>query len=98
MKKAIWILWPGFIVAGVAEVLFFTVVDPVEIHLFGQPAGVSRLAAYTLGFLFFWAFAASSSAFTCFLQRRAEEINRCPFPPGERPAVCPGRQDADACR
>jgi hypothetical protein len=60
----------------VAEVVFFTLFDPAELHVFNQPAGLSRLAVYSLGFLFFWAFAAASSAFTCFLQRRADEINR----------------------
>ena len=69
-----------------AEVVFFTVFDPAELHLFGRPAGLSRLAAYSVGFLFFWAFAAASSAFTCFLQRRADEINRRGrFEPGVTP-------------
>lgn len=75
MKKAIWILWPSFIVAGVAEVLFFTVFDPADFRLFG-PLGLSRMAAYSIGFFLFWAFAAASSAFTCFLQRSSHEINR----------------------
>ena len=69
MKRAIWILWPSFIVAGIGEVLFFTVFDPQEL-------GLSRPVAYTAGFFLFWAFAAASSAFTCFLQRTSEEINR----------------------
>ena len=76
MRKAIWILWPAFIVGGAAEVVFFTAFDPTELHLFGQPAGSSRLAVYSLGFLFFWAFAAASSALTCYFQRSAGEINR----------------------
>ena len=76
MKKAIWILWPSFIVAGVAEVVFFTVFDPMELHLVGRWLGVSRLAAYSVGFLLFWLFAAASSAFTCYLQRGRREINR----------------------
>ena len=76
MKRAIWILWPAFIVAGAAEVVFFTVFDPEELHPFGRSAGISRLAAYSLGFLFFWTVAACTSALTCFLQRRAAEINR----------------------
>jgi len=76
MRKAIWIVWPAFIVAGVAEVIFFTVFDPADLHLFGQPAAVSRLAAYSVGFLLFWAFAAASSALTCYFQRGAREINR----------------------
>jgi hypothetical protein len=76
MRRAIWILWPAFIVAGVAEILFFTVFDPADLHLFGRPAGVSRLATYSVGFLLFWAFAAASSALTCYFQRGAAEINR----------------------
>jgi hypothetical protein len=97
VKKAIWILWPSFVVAGIAEVVFFTVFDPIELHMvatvFGMP---NRLAWYTIGFLLFWAFAAASSAFTCFLQRTAAEINRCPLPPVERPVGCPKREDPSA--
>lgn len=76
MRKAIWILWPSFIVGGAAETAFFTLFDPMELHLFGEPAGLSRVAVYSAGFFAFWAFAAASSAFTCFLQRTADEINR----------------------
>lgn len=97
MRKAIWILWPSFIVAGIAEVVFFTLFDPVELHMVAKVVGVtSHLAWYTIGFLLFWAFAAASSAFTCFLQRTASEINRCPLPPVERPVGCPKREDPNA--
>jgi hypothetical protein len=37
---------------------------------------LSRLGVYTVGFFLCWAFAASSSALTCFLQRGPGEINR----------------------
>jgi hypothetical protein len=97
VRKAIWILWPSFIVAGIAEVVFFTLFDPVELHMVAKVVGVSsHLAWYTIGFLLFWAFAAASSAFTCFLQRTAEEINRCPLPPPQRPLGCPKREDPNA--
>lgn len=97
MKKVIWILWPSFVVAGVAEVVFFTVFDPLELHLAAEGVGFSsRLGWYTIGFLLFWMFGAASSAFTCFLQRTAEEINRCPLRPAERPPGCPKRTDPDA--
>ena len=76
MKRAIWILWPSFIVGGIGEVLFFTVFDPQELYLFGEPSTLSRMGVYTIGFFLCWAFAASSSAFTCYLQRSAREINR----------------------
>ena len=69
MKRAMWILWPSFLVGGVAEAVFFTVFDPIDLHLFGNPLELSRTAVYTLGFFIFWSFAAASSALTCFLQR-----------------------------
>jgi hypothetical protein len=90
MKKAIWILWPSFVAGGVATILAFTALDPEELGFAG------RNAAYSVGFFFFWAVAAGSSAFTCFLQRRADEVNRCPLQPVERPLGCPKREDPDA--
>ena len=68
MKRAIWILWPSFVIAGIAEVVFFVLFDPIELELLGEVLGVSRLAAYSVGFLLFWIFAAASSAFTSLLQ------------------------------
>jgi hypothetical protein len=97
MKRAIYILWPSFIVGGIGEVLFFTVFDPRELYLFGEPTSLSRLAVYSIGFFLGWAFAAASSALTCFLQRTTDEVNRCPLPPVERPPGCPSREDADGC-
>jgi hypothetical protein len=96
MKRLIYILWPSFIVGGIGEVLFFTVFDPQELYLFGDPSSLSRLAVYSIGFFLCWAFAAASSAFTCFLQRGADEINRCPLPVAARPEGCPKREDPNA--
>jgi len=76
MRTAIWILWPSFLVGGVGEVLFFTVFDPQELYLFGEPTSLSRLAVYSVGFFLCWIFAAASSALTCFLQRSSRELNR----------------------
>ena len=93
MKRAVYILWPSFIVAGIGEVLFFTVFDPQELYLFGEPSTLSRLAVYSIGFFLCWGFAAASSAFTCFLQRSADEINRA----GDRvSAQAPGRDSLSA--
>jgi uncharacterized protein YjaZ len=68
MKSAILILWPSFVVGGLGEVLFFTVFDPRELYLFGEPTSLSRIAVYSIGFFLCWAFAAASSAATVFLQ------------------------------
>lgn len=97
MRKIIWILWPSFIVAGIAETVFFTFFDPMDLHLMGDPHALGRTAVYSAGFFAFWAFAAASSAFTCFLQRTSDEINRCPLPPPERPDGCPKREEPGAC-
>jgi hypothetical protein len=76
VRTAILILWPSFIVGGAGEILFFTVFDPQELYLFGEPSSLGRLAVYSIGFFLCWAFAAASSAFTCFLSRGAREVNR----------------------
>lgn len=67
MKTAILVLWPSFIVGGVGEIIFFTVFDPQELYLYGEPTSLSRLAVYSIGFFLCWAFAAASSAATVFL-------------------------------
>jgi hypothetical protein len=65
VRRAANILWPSFLAAGAAEVLFFTATDPADFDL-------SRTAAYTVGFFFFWALAAGSSALTSFLEGRPQ--------------------------
>ena len=75
-KRLIYILWPAFMVAGIAEGVFFTLFDPMDLRLFDQELGLSRMAVYSIGFFAFWLFAAGSSALTCFFQRTASEVNR----------------------
>lgn len=86
MKHAMSILWPSFLVGGVAEAVFFTLFDPMDLHLFGNAIELSRTAIYTLGFFTFWLMAAASSTLTWFLLRSAEEVNRHePLEAGEQP-------------
>jgi hypothetical protein len=92
--KLIWILWPSFIVAGVAEVVFFTAFDPQEFVVFGELVAWSRTAMYSIGFFAFWALTAATSALTCFFQRPSVEINRCPLDAADRPMGCPKREDS----
>lgn len=77
-QRMIWILWPSFIVGGIAEAVFFTLFDPSDLAVFGGAHGLSRIAVYSLGFFLFWLFAAASSALTCFLQQGSEFVNRGP--------------------
>jgi len=76
MLRIMWVLWPSFLVAGVAEGIFFTVIDPQELYLFGEAVHLSKIATYSIGFFGFWAVCAASSFTTCFLQRSAAEVNK----------------------
>jgi hypothetical protein len=75
-KCAVWIVWPGFIVAAVAELVFFSIFDPFDLHFFGAPLDWSRQAIYTLGFFGFWGLAAASSALTFVLTRAGRGDSR----------------------
>ncbi|MCB1964095.1 MAG: hypothetical protein KDF24_13175 [Rhodocyclaceae bacterium] len=76
MMKLIQVLWPSFLVAGLAEIVFFTVVDPQQLYLFGEAVEFSAVATYSIGFFGFWLVCAASSLTTIFLQTSAEELNR----------------------
>ena len=84
-----WVIWPAFLVAGVAEAIFFTVFDPFELHFFGAPLDMSREAIYTMGFFGFWGLGIASSALTVFLERSPWEVNRCPVEPAAAAARLP---------
>lgn len=88
-RQLMWILWPAFLVAGVADGLIFSLFDPRDLHVFGEPVDLGHTAIYSIGFFVFWAFAAASSALTSLLQRSAAEVNRTPLPQSERPRNCP---------
>ncbi|MBY0438097.1 MAG: hypothetical protein K2W80_07880 [Burkholderiales bacterium] len=95
-QNLIYILWPSFLVAGAASGVFFTLFDPADLHLLGDPVAMGELSAYTVGFFLFWLFAAAASALTCFLQRSSSEVNgMCPIADAsDRPPGCPRRGEA----
>ncbi len=78
MKRLMWILWPSFLVAIAMDGVIFSTFDPMELIYNGEPLFDSRLAAYTIGFLVFWLFAAGSSALTCYLQSTVRQEAACP--------------------
>jgi len=75
-QKAMWILWPSFLVAGAAETVFFALFDPGDLSLFGQPLELSRTAIYSIGFFLFWGFAAASSGVSLYLEHGSSEVKR----------------------
>lgn len=75
-QRLMWILWPSFLVAAAADGLFFSAVDPLEMHLFGEAVELSRQAVYTLGFFGFWFTGIVASGMAVFLSCSADEVNR----------------------
>ncbi len=69
LRLAMCILWPAFLVAIVAEGFFFSMFDPNELLVVGIHAELPPLAAYTIGFLFFWAFCALAAMLSQYLLR-----------------------------
>ncbi|MEO7401296.1 MAG: hypothetical protein ABIV07_11120 [Polaromonas sp.] len=84
-QRLMWIAWPAFLLAGVIEVLVFTLVDPRDLQWFGQPLALSREGVYTLAFFVFWLLTMASSALTTLLAMSAFEVNRCPLQVDGRP-------------
>ena len=73
IQRIVAILWPSFITAGIATVLFTTAFDPTVIF---ADYDVSRLGFYTICFFLFWIFGAATSSATCFFSKPCEAINK----------------------
>ena len=73
LRLLIWVLWPSFLIAAIAEAAFFAAIDPQEILFFGEPLAISTEGIYTLGFFVIWAFCAASSALTVFVLPKSGE-------------------------
>lgn len=79
MKRLMWVLWPSFLVAIAMDGVLYASFDPLEFSYEGAPLFKERLAAYTVSFLVFWLFAATSSALTCYLQATLrKDAGGCP--------------------
>ena len=76
------ILWPSFFTAGIATMVCFALVDPLELRdLIFPDLPMSRELGYTLGFFLFWVATAASSLFTWVLLRPPSRFNRPQSPP-----------------
>ncbi|MBT9527917.1 MAG: hypothetical protein IV105_21875 [Rhizobacter sp.] len=75
-QRALQILWPAFLMAGVLEMMLFAVVDPGDLQWFGgAPIGWPRQAIYTVTFLIFWGVMSISGALTALLARSDADLN-----------------------
>ena len=71
------VLWPSFFAAGVATVVFFAFIDPLELRDMTFPdVAISRGVGYSIGFFMFWFATASSSLFTWLLLRPSTRFHR----------------------
>ncbi|QOW20932.1 hypothetical protein INQ41_11340 [Lysobacter ciconiae] len=71
------ILWPSFFAAGVATMVFFALVDPLQLRDMTFPeVSITSGLGYTIGFFMFWLATASSSLFTWLLLRPASRFNQ----------------------
>ena len=68
-RNTLVIAWPAFLMAGVLEMLVFSLVDPASLHAFGgAPVALSARAVYSLAFFVFWGVIALAGAITQLLQ------------------------------
>lgn len=75
--KAMAVLWPAFLMAGVLEMLVFALVDPGGLHWFGgAPVELAPAAVYTLAFFVFWGVIALAGMLTQLLLQSADEVNQ----------------------
>lgn len=64
------VVWPSFFSAAIATMVFFAIVDPVELAMITWPrVELSRLQGYSIGFFMFWACTLSACAFTVLLMQ-----------------------------
>ncbi|MDP5240125.1 hypothetical protein Q9Q94_11330 [Uliginosibacterium sp. 31-16] len=74
-NRLVLMLWPSFLMAGVAEIVFFTLINPQELYLLGRPVRYSVMGTYSLGFLLFWVLCAATSVTTLFFARTSAQVN-----------------------
>jgi hypothetical protein len=79
-SMAMAIAWPAFLMAGVLEMLVFSLVDPTQLRWFGgAPVELSTTAVYSLAFFVFWIVIAAAGAISRLLSETATEINSRTF-------------------
>ena len=74
IQRVIAVLWPSFLMSGVATGVFFTLIDPLELMILSERPEMSRMAVYSIGFFMFWLLTSSTCALTCYFQRPCDRI------------------------
>jgi hypothetical protein len=71
------ILWPSFIVAGIANTVFFSFFNPSEMAACRGGEALSTTAVYSIGFFSFWALTAMSSFVTQYFLKPCDNKKNC---------------------
>jgi len=74
IQRVVAVLWPSFLVSGVAMILFYWVFSPGEVFPELEASGVSNMAFYSISFLFLWLTTLTSCLLSCYFLR---PCNRC---------------------
>ena len=96
-QRLMWILWPAFLVAGIAEGIVFSLFDPHDMHLFGMPVNLDRHGGLFARLFSVLGFRRGIERANLFAAAPPFEVNRCPLPQSERPQGCPRRGQPGAC-
>jgi len=78
LRLAMTVLWPSFLSAVLAEGLFFSVFDPADLMLVGGHMELEPIAAYTMGFFFFWTVCAIACMISLYLVKTQDRVQQ-PF-------------------
>lgn len=79
IQRAVAILWPSFITAGIATVILTTALDPQSLFI---EYDISRFGGYSICFLIFWLFGMFTAMSTCFFLMPCSVFNKCKTSPG----------------
>ncbi len=70
LRRALLILWPAFLMAGVLEALIFVVVDPASLHWFGGARlDWPAIAVYSVTFFIVWGVVTAAGVITWLLEQ-----------------------------
>lgn len=72
------LLWLSFFTAIVGETAFFSLIDPKELYLLGEPVYWSPVMIYSIGFFMFWSLTALTAALVGLMLKPGAEVNREP--------------------
>lgn len=78
MSKSIQLLMLSFFTAILGETVFFAVIDPQLLYLFGEPVEWSPMVVYSMGFFMFWSLTALTAGLVVLMLKPGAAVNQEP--------------------